>query len=138
MKKIIIIGIILAAFAVQAQTTNITIRITVENSLTGTNVQTLKMTQGGTVADARRIDGLIWTYEQATVDHQQPPAVPVIKPLFEDWLFDTLVTQPVNTARDAKIASTDAGLAQLLRKKLADGTMTPADRTTLETILAKP
>jgi len=66
MKKLILLIGLLAGISASAQTTNIVFRVTVENSVTGTNNSTLTLA-AGTPKDLYAIQGLIQAYNASKV-----------------------------------------------------------------------
>jgi len=130
MKNLLILTFIAAgALVTQAETTNVTVRVTVENSVTGTNVQTLTLKANTTVADQRRIDGLVYAYQQGTAGQ-------AAKDDFAPWLFSTLVTQPVVAMRDAYLASGPVAKADKVKDAARAGTLTAEQQALLDQLYA--
>lgn len=96
MKTLLVSILLLCGLTSVAQTTNITVRTTVEIAGVGTNSTTIKFQQDGTAKDKLTVDSLVWYHAYAQTSGLYTND-------FDNWLKDTAKTafQQHNAAKSA-------------------------------------
>lgn len=103
MKTLLAISLLSLSISANAGTTNITTKITVENSITGTNSVSYSLNQGaGSPKDDLTIESLVWYYANSKSSG-------IYTNVFEQWLKDT--TKTALQSHNAEKSANDLGAA---------------------------
>lgn len=102
MKTLLVSILLLCGLTAVAQTTNITVKTTVEISGVGTNSTTIKFQQDGTAKDALTVDSLVWRW----TDYKTSG---VYTNDFDAWLKDTV--KAALQSHNAEKSANDLGAA---------------------------